>query len=151
LQDNLEVLNEHLETPLASAEREQAAGAFSVDLVAEDDDGRAVVIENQLERSNHDHLGKLLTYLAAFEASTAIWIVAEPRAEHVKAVAWLNDSSQASVYLLKVEAVRIGDSTPAPLLTKLVGPSRWSGTVSGAAPSIPARSTTRGCNVTTSW
>jgi hypothetical protein len=54
LQDNLEVLNEHLETPLANAEREQAAGAFSVDLVAEDDDGRAVVIENQLERSNHD-------------------------------------------------------------------------------------------------
>ena len=123
LQDNLEVLNEHLETPLATAEREQAAGAFSVDLVAEDDDGRPVVIENQLERSNHDHLGKLLTYLAAYEASTAIWIVAEPRAEHVKAVAWLNDSSQANVYLLKVEAVRIGDSTPAPLLTKLVGPS----------------------------
>jgi hypothetical protein len=82
-----------------------------------------VGIENQLERSNHDHLGKLLTYLAAYEASTAIWIVAEPRAEHVKAVAWLNDSSQANVYLLKVEAVRIGDSTPAPLLTKLVGPS----------------------------
>jgi RecB family endonuclease NucS len=98
LQDNLEVLNEHLDTPLANAEREQAAGAFSVDLVAEDDDGRAVVIENQLERSNHDHLGKLLTYLAAYEASTAIWIVAEPRAEHVKAVAWLNDSSQANVY-----------------------------------------------------
>ena len=90
LQDNLAVLNEHLETPLANAEREQAAGAFSVDLVAEDDDGRAVVIENQLERSNHDHLGKLLTYLAAYEASTAIWIVAEPRAEHVKAVAWLS-------------------------------------------------------------
>jgi Domain of unknown function (DUF4268) len=123
LQANLEVLNEHLEAPLVNAEREQAAGAFSVDLVAEDSDGRTVVIENQLERSNHDHLGKLLTYLAAYEASTAIWIVTEPRAEHVKAVAWLNDSSQADVYLLKVEAVRIGDSAPAPLLTKLVGPS----------------------------
>jgi RecB family endonuclease NucS len=62
LAENLDVLNEHLEIPLVSAETEQAAGSFSVDLLAEDESGQQVVIENQLERSDHDHLGKVLTY-----------------------------------------------------------------------------------------
>ncbi len=82
-----------------------------------------MVIENQLEKSNHDHLGKLLTYLVAIEAKTGIWIVSDPRPEHVKAISWLNESSTASFYLLKVEAVKIGESPPAPLLTLIVGPS----------------------------
>lgn len=85
--------------------------------------GGKVIIENQLGRSDHDYLGKVLTYLAATNANTAIWIVADPRAEHVAAVSWLNDSSSADFYLLKVEAVRIGESEPAPLITRIVGPS----------------------------
>lgn len=123
LQTNLDVLNEHLDFQLVSAEREQSTGSFYVDLVAEDGQGNTVVIENQLERTDHDHLGKLLTYLAAFESDTAIWIASEPRAEHIKAVAWLNDSSSASFYLFRVEAVQIGNSPPAPLLTPIVGPT----------------------------
>ncbi|MEX0664743.1 MAG: DUF4268 domain-containing protein [Acidimicrobiia bacterium] len=125
LERNIDVLNEHLDIPIVpeSVRREQPAGAFSVDLIAEDEDGETVVIENQLERSDHDHLGKVLTYLAAYEASRAIWIVGDPRPEHVRAVAWLNDSSSASVWLFKLEAIRIGKSDPAPLLTRIVGPS----------------------------
>ena len=123
LQDNLDVVNDILDIFLSGAEREQAAGAFSVDLVAEDESGNPVIIENQLEKSNHDHLGKLLTYLVAIGAKTAIWIVSEPRPEHVSAITWLNESSSASFYLLKVEAIKIGESSPAPLLTLVVGPS----------------------------
>ncbi len=123
LQNNVDALNDVLGLSLASAEREQAAGTFSVDLVAEDAAGNAVVIENQLERSDHDHLGKLLTYLVAVGARTAIWIVADPRPEHVAVVTWLNESAAADFYLVKVEGVRIGDSPPAPLLTLIVGPS----------------------------
>jgi hypothetical protein len=123
LQQNIEVLNELLDLEITSVGREQAAGSFSVDLVGEDGQGNAVVIENQLEKSDHDHLGKLITYLSAFEAKTAIWIVAEPRPEHVAAITWLNESAPASFYLVKLEAVRIGDSLPAPLLTLIVGPS----------------------------
>lgn len=124
LQNNLDVVNDALGTTLSSAEREQSAGDFSVDLVAEDEDGNQVVIENQLEKSNHDHLGKLLTYLVAIGATTGIWIVSSPRPEHVSIVAWLNEESpSASFYLVKVEAIRIEDSPPAPLLTLVVGPS----------------------------
>src|SRR4030095_4288756 len=63
LVENIDVLAEALDVPLQDAKREQAAGDFSVDLVAEDGNGHTIIIENQLERSNHDHLGKLITYL----------------------------------------------------------------------------------------
>jgi len=126
LQDNIDVLNDASDLSLTSAESEKSAGDFSVDLVAEDSDGNPVIIENQLEKSNHDHLGKLITYLTALEAKAAVWIVAAPRPEHVRAVSWLNESSSASFYLLKVEAIRIGQSPPAPLLTQIVGPSEES-------------------------
>ena len=82
-----------------------------------------VIIENQLEKSNHDHLGKLITYLTGMSAKAAIWIVSDPRPEHVAAVAWLDESSSAAFYMVKVEAVRIGESPAAPLFTLIVGPS----------------------------
>ncbi|MEA5391155.1 DUF4268 domain-containing protein [Cyanobium gracile UHCC 0139] len=123
LQHNIDVLNDSLDLNLITADREQAAGSFSIDLVAEDEDGITYVIENQLEKSDHDHLGKLITYLTARSARAAIWIVSEPRPEHVAAMAWLNESLNADFYLVKVEAVRIGDSPAAPLLTLIVGPS----------------------------
>ncbi len=123
LQENVDVLNEALNISLVNIDREQAAGAFSIDLVAEDENGNKVIIENQLEKSNHDHLGKLITYLTAINARTAIWIVSEPRPEHVAAITWLNDSNAARFYMEKVEAVRISSSPPAPLLTVIVGPS----------------------------
>jgi hypothetical protein len=122
LQENLDVLNDVVDFNLVSAEREKSTGNFNVDLVAEDDGGGTVIIENQLEKSDHDHLGKVITYLAAFEAKRAIWIVSNPRAEHVGAMTWLNESSSASFYLVKAEAIKIGDSPPAPLLTLIVGP-----------------------------
>jgi len=123
LKDNLDVLSHALGLSIVSADAEQAAGSFSVDLVGKTDEGETVVIENQLERSDHDHLGKLLTYLVAFDATTAVWIVADPRLEHVSALAWLNESSSASFYLVKAEAIRIGESPAACLMTLIVGPS----------------------------
>ena len=123
LENNAEILAEAAGLRLGGVERERPAGAFSVDLIAEDEDGHPVVIENQLEKSDHDHLGKLLTYLVGIQARKAVWIVADPRPEHVAVIAWLNESSSADFYLFKLEAIRIGDSEPAPLLTLIVGPS----------------------------
>lgn len=123
LQENIDVLNSALNLSLVNVDREQAAGDFSIDLVAEDEGGGTVIIENQLGKSDHDHLGKLVTYLTGLGAKAAIWIVSDPRPEHIAAVAWLNESSSADFFMVKVEAVRIGDSPPAPLFTLLVGPS----------------------------
>jgi Domain of unknown function (DUF4268) len=123
LQENIDVLSTALDLNLVNVDREQASGSFSIDLVAEDEGGGTVIIENQLEKSNHDHLGKLITYLTGMSAKAAVWIVSDPRPEHVAAVAWLNESSSAAFYMVKVEAVRIGDSPAAPLFTLIVGPS----------------------------
>src|SRR5450759_326208 len=105
LQENIDVLNTTLDLNLVNVDREAAAGSFSIDLVAEDEGGGTVIIENQLDKSNHDHLGKIITYLTAMGARTAIWVVSDPRPEHVAAIAWLNESSSASFYMVKVEAV----------------------------------------------
>ena len=123
MEDNIDVLNEVININLSNIEREKGAGDFIVDLVAEDENGEPVVIENQLERSNHEHLGKILSYLSSLGAKIAIWIVAEARPEHITAISWLNESTAGSFYLLKVEAIKIDKSDPAPLLTLIVGPS----------------------------
>lgn len=73
LEGNVDVLNDVLDITLSGPEREQSAGSFSVDLVAEDESGNPVIIENQFGKSDHDHLGKLITYLTAIDAKAAIW------------------------------------------------------------------------------
>src|SRR5512133_2360044 len=123
LEENIDVLSDVLDLELTNVEREHAAGSFSADLVAEDTSGGTVVIENQLERSDHDHLGKLITYVSFVDARAAVWIVADPRPEHVRAVSWLHEGSSSDFYLLKIEGIRIAGSPAAPLLTLSVGPS----------------------------
>ena len=124
LEQNIDVLSDAIGHDIESVEREKKTESiFSVDLVAEGNDGSSIIIENQLGKSDHDHLGKLITYRTAMQASVAVWIVADPRPEHVAALNWLNESTSADFFLLKIEAIRIENSPPAPLLTVIVGPS----------------------------
>jgi len=121
--DHIEELGGVLGLNLRDAKPEQSTGNFWVDIVAQDEDGGTVVIENQLEKSDHDHLGKLLTYLASYGANTAVWVTPEARQEHVNAITWLNESGLAQFFLVKVEVIRIAGSPPAPLFTQIAGPS----------------------------
>lgn len=123
MRSNIAVLGESLGLDLDSAEQEQPAGSFSVDIVAVTGDGRTVVIENQYGRSDHDHLGKLVTYLTSFDADCAVWVVEEARPEHIGAITWLNEASDVDFYLVKAEAIRIDDGPLAPLFTRIVGPT----------------------------
>ena len=133
LVENIDFLNEQLpfEVDPESLRPEQPAGDFSVDVVGEatypaSAEPIMVVIENQLEQTDHDHLGKVLTYLAAFDAKAAVWISSRARPEHAKAVQWLNDESSIDAWLFDVEVIRIAGSPEAPLLTQIVGPSELS-------------------------
>lgn len=123
LVDNIDVLGDALDFQILNPEREKSAGSFSADIYAEDDIGNSVIIENQFGKSDHDHLGKIITYLSAFESKKGIWIVEEPRPEHIQAINYLNESASEDFYLIQLEAVKIGDSPNAPLLTKIIGPS----------------------------
>lgn len=131
LEANLERLSEAIGVPLSDPQRELLAGGYQCDLVAEDGNGDRVVIENQLEATDHDHLGKLLTYLTNLEASAAVWITTDPRAEHVRAIQWLNETTpdNISFYLVQLAAYRIQGCSPvAPLMTVVVKPSAESKT-----------------------
>lgn len=125
LEDNIDALNQKLGLQLTITDREKVVGGFSLDLLAEDEQGGLVIIENQLEKTDHTHLGQMVTYLTNLSAKIAIWICSEPREEHIKAVSWLNESTPVDIsfYLIKIEAVQIGESEPAPLFTIVVAPS----------------------------
>ena len=127
LGENIDVLNNAINLSLSIVERERKVGDLKIDLVAKDESGNLVIIENQLEQSDHNHLGQVITYLVAQEArgaTAAIWIVTDPRPEHIAAISWLNESSSASFYLIKIEdSVPIRNSLPEPLLTVIVDPS----------------------------
>lgn len=128
LANNLDYLEEITGLSLALVEQEATAGDFSADILAEDGSGNMVIIENQLEKTDHDHLGKLITYMSNLNAKTAIWITSQPRPEHEKAVHWLNETLPAdtAIYLIQIEAYRIADSPPAPKFTVIAGPSEES-------------------------
>lgn len=124
LESNIDALAERIGMELTVLEREKSVGSFNVDLFCEDRNATYVIIENQLERTDHDHLGKLLTYMVNLEAKTAIWVTPEVRSEHQRVIDWLNKSTSAdfSFYLVRVEAVRIAGSPYAPLFTVLAAP-----------------------------
>ena len=108
---------------IVSAEHQQVAGDLFVDVLGKTATGETVIIEAQLGQSNHDHLGKLITYAAIYDAACAIWIVNEARTEHQEALNFLNESVNTEFFLVKLEAVVVGSSPPAPLLTMLSGPA----------------------------
>lgn len=82
-----------------------------------------MVIEAQLGQSNHDHLGKLITYCAVYQADVAVWIVSDARPEHLEAINLLNQGGVAEFFLVKLESVSVGGSPSAPLLTLITGPT----------------------------
>lgn len=122
--ENIEVLGEELDIELSAVEKEKSVGSFSADIVAEDESGSKVLIENQLEKTDHDHLGKILTYVSNLDAKIAIWISSNPRPEHERAIEWLNETGTGiRFYLIRVDAYKIGSSEPAPKFTIISGPS----------------------------
>lgn len=129
--ENLDLLAQELGIELMSARTEVKVGQFAVDILAIDDNENKVIIENQLEQTNHDHLGKIITYAAGLQAETIIWIVSKAREEHQLAVSWLNENTNEkfNCFLIEIEAWQIDDSAPAPRFNIVVKPNNWAKTV----------------------
>ena len=115
--ENISYLNDILGLTLVDVNKEAYVGSYRCDLVAVDEtDGTKVIIENQLEASNHDHLGKIITYASGLDAQVIVWIVKQAKEEHRSAIEWLNNNTNKHVnfFLIELHAYKIGDSNPAP-------------------------------------
>ncbi|HEK9074802.1 TPA: DUF4268 domain-containing protein, partial [Streptococcus equi subsp. zooepidemicus] len=116
-EENIEMLSDEIGLTLTEINKEVFVGSYRCDLVAKDETtGIKVIIENQLEATNHDHLGKIITYASGLDANVVIWIVKEAREEHRSAIEWLNNKTtkDISFFLMEIRAYKIGDSLPAP-------------------------------------
>jgi len=128
LEKNIKSLGEVLGMDLELQQREAGVGAFSLDLLAKDlGTGHLVIIENQLASTDHDHLGKLLTYAGGFDAHVVIWIADSIRDEHRQALEWLNQNTSPDIYFFGVviEVLQIDDSRLAPNFKTVVYPNEW--------------------------
>ena len=115
--DNLEYLNDILGLTLVDVNKEVYVGPYRCDIVAKDEtSGTMVIIENQLEATNHDHLGKIITYASGLGATVIVWIVKDAKEEHRAAIEWLNNNTVSGInfFLLEIHAYKIGNSDPAP-------------------------------------
>jgi len=112
---NMSRLGEALGLELEALHTEAAVGPYSADILARDSAGDYVVIENQLDKTNHDHLGKSITYAAVLGARSIIWVAPHFTDEHRKALDWLNDhtTDELSFYGVQVELWSIDNSAPA--------------------------------------
>jgi hypothetical protein len=128
LVEHIDELGEVLGLELEVVGREHAVGDFSVDIKARDvGRNKVVVIENQLEETDHTHLGQLITYAAGLEAGVVIWVSREVREEHRQALDWRNRGEGATTeyFGVVVELLQIDDSKPAVNLRVVASPNDW--------------------------
>lgn len=130
--ENIELLGDEVGIGIQVTQIEASVGRFNVDILAEEENtGRKIIIENQLEITDHAHLGQVITYAAGLEAEYIIWIVREVREEHRQAVDWLNEHTdeQINFFLVAIELWQIENSSPAPKFTIISRPNEWTKSV----------------------
>ena len=126
--ENLELLSDEIGVEISPIQTEAEVGNFRVDILAEEEGtGRKIIIENQMESTDHDHLGKIITYASGYNAEVIIWIVRDVREEHQRAIDWLNEHTDERIgfFLVKIELWQIEESKPAPKFVIVESPNEW--------------------------
>ena len=137
--DNLSLLSDEIGIDICLIQTEAKVGKFNVDILAEEENtGKKIVIENQLEPTDHDHLGKIITYASGYDAEIIIWIVKSVRDEHKQAVDWLNEHTdeKINIFAIKMEVWRIGESLCAPKFQIISKPNDWAKAVQSELSSV---------------
>ena len=136
---NLELLSETIRTPLELEAQEKDVGPFRADILCKNtEDDSWVLIENQIDKTDHKHLGQLLTYASGLQAVTIVWIASKFTEEHRAALDWLNKITDDDFrfFGLEIELWTIGNSPAAPKFNIVSKPNNWSKTISQAAKNI---------------
>ncbi|MBA7704975.1 hypothetical protein ES703_113798 [subsurface metagenome] len=131
-EDNLDLLGDTISLQIELENTEILVGKYRADIIAGDvNSERIIIIENQLEKTNHDHLGKIITYASGIGAEIVIWICSLVTDEHRNVIDWLNEISneQIAFFALEIELWRISDSPPAPKFNIVCSPNEWVKTV----------------------
>ncbi|MBQ9843068.1 MAG: DUF4268 domain-containing protein [Oscillospiraceae bacterium] len=145
-EENIQELGDTLNLSLTDVETEKFVGSYRCDILCKDElTGKIVLIENQLEPTNHDHLGKIITYASGLDAAVVVWVVSSARDEHASAIEWLNKHTddEISFFLLEVHAYKIGDSDPAPMFKIIEQPNDFAKTVKAVAKNTDLNETQR--------
>lgn len=135
-EENIRGLGDTLNLALTDVETEKFVGNYRCDILCKDEiTGKIVLIENQLEPTNHDHLGKIITYASGLDAAVVVWVVSSARDEHASAIEWLNKHTDEDIsfFLIEVHAYKIGDSDPAPQFRIIEQPNDFAKTVKTVA------------------
>ena len=126
--DNISLLSDAVGIDITIDETESSVGDFNVDIYAsETGTDRKIIIENQLGDTDHDHLGKLITYASGKSAELIIWVVKHAREEHKSAIEWLNAHTDDHIgfFLCEIKLYKIGDSSPAVKFEVIEKPNDW--------------------------
>lgn len=144
-EENIQLLSETIGIELEVQSQEESVGPFSADILCKDTiNDHFVLIENQLERTDHVHLGQLMTYAAGLDAVTIIWIAQKFTEEHRAALDWLNRITEDTFnfFGIEIELYKIGDSDPAPMFNLVSKPNDWTKQVKKSA-SVQTKSDTK--------
>ncbi len=138
MEENIAALSEAIGVELEVVQQEKSVGPFRADILCRNTlNEHFVLIENQLDRTDHTHLGQIMTYAAGLDAVTVIWIAKQFTEEHRATIDWLNriTDEQFNFFGIEIEAYKIEDSLPAPLFQIVSKPNDWARTVRTAATS----------------
>lgn len=128
---NISILSNEIGIDIEVIDTEVPTGAFNADILAfESGTDNKIIIENQLEKTDHDHLGKIITYASGHDAKTIIWIVKDAREEHRQAIDWLNEhtDNEINIFLCRIELWKIDNSNVAPKFQIISSPNNWTKT-----------------------
>lgn len=140
LNDNIDLLSKLLGLEIIDNQIEVGVGDFRLDIMGKDANSKSIVaIENQLERTDHNHLGQIITYTAGSKAEIVIWIAKEIRPEHEAALEWLNENSGSQFFGLEIRIIRVDDSKPALDFKIKVMPTDWTTEVKSISSEVSSR------------